>query len=130
MSNLITAVINNGQFTANNNFTGYTATGVRVHIYGRQMAALKWEENEDVKFPFYCLATEKEITPFDANGKPVAEKVKRLTATAVFMTVDQLAEAKGEVVLVEAKVNKLIAERASEAGLSEDTLKDLLSVAV
>lgn len=129
-SNLMTAVINNGQFSASGNFSGYTATGVRVHIYKRQMESLNWEENEDVKYPFYCLAIEKEITPFAADGKTPLEKTTRLTATAVFLTVEQLAEAKGESVLVEAKVNNIIAKQAVAAGLSEDVLNDLLSVAV
>jgi hypothetical protein len=129
-SNLVTAVINNGQFTAVGNFTGYTATGLRVHIYQRQMSSIGWEDIEDVKFPFYCLATEKEITPFLADGKTPGEKTNRLTATSVFLTVDALAEAKGESVLVEAKVNTIIAKQAAAAGLTEDTIKDLLSVAV
>ena len=128
---LITAVINNGQFSANGNFSGYTATGVRVHIYQRQMSAIGFEADEDVKYPFYALAKEKEITPFEADGKTLSEtKSIRLTATAVFTTVDALAAAKGEVVLVEAKVNSIIAKQAVAAGLSEDTMKDLLSVAV
>jgi hypothetical protein len=123
-------VINNGGFTAAGNFTGYTAMGERVHIYARQMAANNWEADEDVKFPFYCLAIEKEIQPFDANGKPTGETVKRLTATSVFLTVDALAEAKGATILVEAKVNKLIAEEAVAAGLTAEAVADLLSVAV
>jgi len=128
---LMTAVINNGQFSANGNFSGYTATGVRVHIYQRQMSAIGFEADEDVKYPFYALAKEKEITPFMADGKTLSEtKSIRLTATAVFTTVDALAAAKGEVVLVEAKVNSIIAKQAVAAGLSEDTMKDLLSVAV
>jgi len=128
---LMTAVINNGQFSANGNFSGYTATGVRVHIYARQMSAIGWEADDDVKYPFYALAKEKEITPFEADGKTLSEtKSIRLTATAVFTTVDALAAAKGEVVLVEAKVNSIIAKQAVAAGLSEDTMKDLLSVAV
>jgi len=128
---LMTAVINNGQFSANGNFSGYTATGVRVHIYARQMSAIGWEADDDVKYPFYALAKEKEITPFAADGKTLSEtKSIRLTATAVFTTVDALAAAKGEVVLVEAKVNSIIAKQAVAAGLSEDTMKDLLSVAV
>ena len=127
----MTAVINNGQFSVNGNFSGYTATGVRVHIYARQMSAIGWEADEDVKYPFYALAKEKEITPFEADGKTLSEtKSIRLTATAVFTTVDALAAAKGEVVLVEAKVNSIIAKQAVAAGLSEDTMKDLLSVAV
>jgi hypothetical protein len=127
----MTAVINNGQFSANGNFSGYTATGVRVHIYARQMSAIGWEADDDVKYPFYALAKEKEITPFEADGKTLSEtKSIRLTATAVFTTVDALAAAKGEVVLVEAKVNSIIAKQAVAAGLSEDTMKDLLSVAV
>jgi hypothetical protein len=127
----MTAVINNGQFSVNGNFSGYTATGVRVHIYARQMSAIGWEADDDVKYPFYALAKEKEITPFEADGKTLSEtKSIRLTATAVFTTVDALAAAKGEVVLVEAKVNSIIAKQAVAAGLSEDTMKDLLSVAV
>jgi hypothetical protein len=128
---LITAVINNGQFSANGNFSGYTATGVRIHIYQRQMSAIGFDADEDVKYPFYALAKEKEITPFMADGKTLSEtKSIRLTATAVFTTVDSLAAAKGEVVLVEAKVNSIIAKQAVAAGLSEETMKDLLSVAV
>jgi len=128
---LMTAVINNGQFSVNGNFSGYTATGVRVHIYARQMSAIGWEADDDVKYPFYALAKEKEITPFAADGKTLSDtKSIRLTATAVFTTVDALAAAKGEVVLVEAKVNSIIAKQAVAAGLSEDTMKDLLSVAV
>lgn len=124
-------VINNGGFTANGNFSGYTAMGERVHIYARQMAACNWESNEDVKYPFYCLALEKEIEPFGADGKtPTGEKVKRLTATSVFLTVEQLAEAKGATVLVEARVNNIIAKEAVAAGLSETAIADLLSVAV
>jgi hypothetical protein len=124
-------VINNGTFTSAGNFSGYTALGERVHIYGRQMASNNWEANEDVKFPFYCLAVEKEIEPFGADGKtPTGEKVKRLTATSVFITVEQLAEAKGATVLVEARVNNIIAKEAVAAGLSESTIADLLSVAI
>ena len=130
-SNLMTAVINNGQFSTSGNFSGYTATGVRVHIYARQMAAIGWEADEDVKFPFYALAKEKEITPYMADGKTLSEtKTMRLTATSVFLTVDALAAAKGETVLVEAKVNSIIAKQAVAAGLSEDIMNDLLSVAV
>ena len=95
------------------------------------MAAIGWEANEDVKYPFYALAKEKEITPFAADGKtPLDTKAIRLTATAVFLTVDALAAAKGEEVLVEARVTTIIAKQAVAAGLSEDALKDLLSVAV
>jgi hypothetical protein len=95
------------------------------------MSAIGFEADEDVKYPFYALAKEKEITPFMADGKTLSEtKSIRLTATAVFTTVDALAAAKGEVVLVEAKVNSIIAKQAVAAGLSEDTMKDLLSVAV
>lgn len=130
-TSLMTAVINNGQFSASGNFSGYTATGVRVHIYARQMSAIGWETDEDVKFPFYALAKEKEITPFKADGKtPSDTTVSRLTATAVFTTVEELANAKGAEVLVEAQVNTIIAKQAVAAGLSDDVMKDLLSLAV
>lgn len=129
-SNIMTAVIKTGQFIASGNFTGYTAAGIRVHIYKRQMAQYNWEENEDVKFPFYCLVEKKEITPFLADGKTPCEKITRIIAKSVFMTVEALALAKGESVLVENKENTIIAKQAVAAGLSEETIKDLLSVAV
>ena len=85
-------VINNGSFTGNGNFSGYTALGVRVHFHKRQMEALAWTTNEDITFPFFCIADEKEIGSLDAEGKPVVNelgveiKTKRLTALSAFKT--------------------------------------------
>lgn len=116
-----TYVINNGKFTAEN-FSGYTAAGERVHIYGRQMASLNWESIEDVTFPFYALAAEKEITPKGSD-----EKVMRLTALSVFKTKQGIIDAKKEGILLDAEIEKSIQEEAEKIGISKATMETLLA---
>lgn len=119
-------VINNGKFTTEN-FSGYTAMGERVHIYGRQMASLGWEAIEDVKFPFYCIAADKEIEPNGPDGKPSGEKTMRLTALSVFKTKADITTARSESIMLDVEINKSIAEEAEKIGISQATLETLLA---
>ena len=132
--------INNGQFTSQGNFTGYTALGKRVHIYKRQMESLgvKFDESnkpvEDVKLPFYCLCEEKSYTnKLGADGNPIASAdgstgFTRLTALSVFASVDSLGSAVAEEYTLEGQVQNIVREKASNAGLSETQVDALLSV--
>jgi hypothetical protein len=124
-------VINNGSFTANGNFSGYTALGERVHIFGRQMSALGWAKQEDVKFPFYAIGTTKEIGQLDANGKPlvdangVAVTAQRLTALSAFKTRDEIKQAHADSALLDIEIQQEIRTQASSAGLSETAINAL-----
>jgi len=124
-------VINNGTFTASGNFSGYTALGERVHIFGRQIQALGWTKPEDVKFPFYCIGTTKQIGQLDASGKPmvdasgVAITSDRLTALSAFKTRDEIKQAHADSALLDIEIQQEIRNQASTAGLSEQAVNAL-----
>lgn len=126
-------VINNGSFTANGNFSGYTALGERVHIFGRQMSALGWSKQEDVKFPFYAIGTVKEIGQLDANGKPLVDAngvtltASRLTALSTFKTREDIKQAHADSALLDIEIQQEIRTQASTAGLSEQAINALAS---
>ena len=128
-------VINNGQFTANGNFSGYTALGERVHIFGRQMQALGWTKPEEVKFPFYCIGTTKQIGQLDANGKPLMKAdgtpatADRLTALSAFKSREDIKQAHADSALLDIEIAQEIRTQASSAGLSEQAVNALANVA-
>ena len=114
-------VINNGSFTANGNFSGYTALGERVHLHKRQMEALEWKTNDDVKFPFYVIATIKQIGQLDAKGQAVvgengiAVTSDRLTALSAFKTRDAIKQAHADSALLDVEIAQEIKTQASAA---------------
>jgi len=128
-------VINNGAFTASGNFSGYTALGERVHLFGRQMQALGWAKPEDVKFPFYCIGTTKQIGQLDANGKPVVDAngvavtTDRLTALSAFKTREEIKQAHADAALLDVEIQQEIRNQASTAGLSQHAVDALANAA-
>lgn len=124
-------VINNGSFTANGNFSGYTALGERVHIHKRQMEALGWAKQEDVKFPFFTIGTVKQIGQLDANGKPLVNAdgtpatADRLTALSAFKTREEIKQAHADAALLDIEIAQEIRTQASTAGLSEQAINAL-----
>jgi hypothetical protein len=122
-------VINNGSFTAAGNFSGYTALGERVHIYGRQMESLGWSGNNDVVFPFYAIGALKEINNVDKDGTVVSTD-QRLTALSVFKTRQDITTAHTESAFLDVEIKKSIAEEASKVGLSQSAIESLLSVSI
>lgn len=128
-------VINNGAFTANGNFSGYTALGQRVHFHKRQMESLGWATNEQVKFPFYSIAEDKEIGQLDGNGQPlmdnngVAVTSKRLTALSAFTTRDSIKQAHADNALLDIEIAQEIKSQASSAGLTDSAINALSAVA-
>jgi hypothetical protein len=124
-------VINDGAFTKAGNFSGYTALGERVHIYKRQMDSLGWSSDNDVEFPFYSIAKLKDIEELDADGKPTGVIVdQRLTALSVFKTRDAIKHAHSEASLLDIEIAQEVAKKASEAGLTQSAIDQLLSVGV
>lgn len=124
-------VINNGQFTASGNFSGYTALGERVHIFGRQLQSMGWSKPEDVKFPFYCIGTTKQIGQLDANGKPLVDAngkpvvADRLTALSAFKTREEIKQAHADSALLDIEIAQEIRTQASSAGLTEQAINAL-----
>jgi hypothetical protein len=127
-------VINNGSFTTNGNFSGYTALGERVHFHKRQMESLGWAKNEDVKFPFYSIATIKQIGQLDASGKPLLNELSlpvtadRLTALSAFKSRDEIKQAHADASLLDIEIAQEIKSQASSAGLSDETIRALAAM--
>ena len=124
-------VINNGAFTANGNFSGYTALGVRVHLHKRQMNALGRESTTDVQFPFFCIAETKQIGSLDASGNAVVDnngveiKSDRLTALSAFKTKGEITQAHADSALLDIEIAQTIKTQATSAGLSENAINTL-----
>lgn len=123
-------VINNGAFTAAGNFSGYTALGNRIHIYARQMSALKWTSNDDIEFPFYCITKDAEIKELDANGKETGNVSIRETALSVFKTREDINRAHIQSATLDLEIKKNIAEEAAKVGLSKESIDSLLNASV
>jgi len=124
-------VINNGAFTANGNFSGYTALGVRVHLHKRQMEALAWTTNADIKFPFFCIAETKQIGSLNADGSAAVDangveiKSDRLTALSAFKTKAEITQAHADSSLLDVEIAQAIQTQAKASGLSEVALSAL-----
>lgn len=127
-------VINNGSFSANGNFSGYTAKGERIHLFARQMESLGISKDDDLKgkFPFYCLAEEKSYPGrVDASGAKILNAdgswgVKdRLTATAVFNTIEALGQAFVDEKTLDARVDKMVNEAIKSYQLDSESIAAL-----
>jgi len=122
-------VINNGSFTTNGNFSGYTALGERVHFHKRQMEAIGWKTNLDVKFPFYCIGAVKQIGKLDESGKPIVDANNlpitegRLTALSAFKTREEIKQAHADSALLDIEIQQEIKAKATSAGLTEESMK-------
>jgi len=124
-------VINNGAFTANGNFSGYTALGVRVHLHKRQMEALGWNTQADVSLPFFCIAETKKIGSLNADGSAVVDAngveitTDRLTALSAFKTKAEITQAHADSSLLDVEIAQAIQTQAKASGLSESAINTL-----
>jgi len=124
-------VINNGAFTANGNFSGYTALGVRIHLHKRQMEALGWNTQADVALPFYCIAETKKIGSLNADGSTVVDSngveitSERLTALSAFKTKAEITQAHADSSLLDVEIAQAIQTQAKASGLTDSAIATL-----
>jgi hypothetical protein len=111
-----------GNFSAAGNYSGYNASGERVFIAKRQMESLGFKTDADVKFPFYCLAQNKEYEEQDENGQPTGNKFTRLTAGSVFGDKTKMINASIEDRLLDIEAEVALKAQATSAGLTEAQL--------
>ena len=124
-----------GNFSANGNFSGYTAFGERLFIHKTQMATFGLKDLELPKFPFFCIGDVKEIGQLDENSKPKMNAdgtpltIKRLQALSVFPSEEAIRQAHVNVKMLDINIKKAVVEAASAAGLSEAGINALLELA-
>ena len=115
---------------AQGNFSGYNSQGQRIFIFKQQMEGLGFNEEKDVKYPFFALMTEREIETRDDSGELTGTMVKRVQATAIFKTMDELIDAKNSDAINEIKSASKLSSEASTAGLSKEQINALLDVSI
>lgn len=126
--------IQSGNFSEKGNFSGYNASGQRIHIAGRQMESLghtpESVKTKPITFPLYTIAVEREFNTLDANGEPTTEKFTRTQAGSVFATkADAITAYNSDKVLgLEAVAD--LAKTAKELNLTDAVLAELASVPV
>lgn len=127
--------IHSGNFSANGNFSGYTALGQRIFIHKRQIEALKWAKIEDVVFPFFVIGETKKIGQLDEQGAPKVNAnnepvlVDRLQALSVFNTKEAMVAAHVDTATLDISIKAAVKAEATSAGLSEAAIDELLAVA-
>jgi hypothetical protein len=128
--------IHSGNFSANGNFSGYTALGERLFIHKTQMAGLGWASQEQVKFPFYAIGAEKMIGQLDADRNPLKNadgtlvQVARLQALSIFPNKEALTSAHVDTATLDIEIKSAIKASASAAGLSEESISSLVNAAI
>lgn len=131
-------IIVSGQLTDSNNLTGYTALGIRIHIYARQIAALPADYYTDVKLkdaagkeitvkqlikPLFVVADlDHTIVPQGATD-PIA----RPTAKSVFTDRAAMVAAYVQEATIGVDIASGVAKSAASAGLTGDAAAELLA---
>ena len=123
-------VLTSGQVTGKGNLTGYTALGVRVHVHKRQLDALGINKAEDIKYPLFVIASEKEYEEQDKDGVATGVKFKRLTALSAFTTKEQLVAAHTDAAMIDVEIAQSISVKATATGLSKEVVENLLAFTV
>ena len=113
------------------NFTGYSATGQRIHIPLRQMETLYPNFSKDTKvtFPLYALVVEREFDKVDADNQPTGVKFKRLQAGSIFANKAEMIESYNEDSLMELEAKAHLKAQAKAMDLDENAINALLSLA-
>jgi hypothetical protein len=127
-------VINNGNFTEKG-FSAYTATGIRIFLHERQITALGYSKNDKpVQYPFYVLAEEKSYgARLDDNKQPIPNAdgtfgiTGRLTATAVFKTIEAMGQAFVDNATLEHRINKMVNDAVKSYDVNPESVASLAS---
>ena len=129
--------IHSGNFSANGNFSGYTAFGERLFIHKSQMAGLGLEAGALPLFPFYAIGDTKMIGQLDANGQPALKEdgvtplqVPRLQALSIFSNEEKLTAAHVDNATLEIRIKGAISSAATSAGLTQSAIDSLLAVSL
>ena len=128
--------IHSGNFSANGNFSGYTALGERLFIHKTQMTGLGLEAGKLPSFPFYAIGDTKMIGQLDANGQAAVNadgspvQVPRLQALSIFANKEALTSAHVDTATLDIEIKSAISGAATSAGLTQSAIDSLLAVSL
>lgn len=117
------------------NFTARTATD-GFFIHKNLMASMGWTKDADLKDasgkfkPFWVVTKERDIFPRDKDGNLTTVAVKRIQATSIFLSREEMLEAINESDKLRIDATTELNSYAKSAGLDEKTVSALLTAAV
>lgn len=124
-----TVAILSGNFTGANNFSGYNASGKRIHIPARQLESLGITKESKIQYPLYATVVEREFDVLDDSGNPTGEKFKREQAGSIFLNKADLINAVNADKVLALEAHADLQAKAKASNLTEDAMNALLSVA-
>lgn len=125
-----TVAILSGNFTENGNFSGYNASGARIHVNGRTMESAGIKKGDTVKFPLFATVVEREFNVLDEQGNPKeGETFKREQAGAIFTNKQALIEAVNADKLLAVEAEADLKAKATAIGLTEEAVNALETLA-
>lgn len=125
-----TVAIISGNFTETGNFSGYNASGTRIHVSGRTMESAGIKKGDTVKFPLFATVVEREFNVLDENGNPKeGETFKREQAGAIFTNKQALIEAVNADKLLAVEAEADLKAKASAVGLTQEAINALQELA-
>lgn len=120
----------NGSWTSEGNYSGYNAKGERIHIYKRQMESVGFKVGDSVG-NIFAIAKPKDFSRVDDQGVEIpGSQFTRLTALNVFKTEKDLAGAHIADAKLNLSVKQALKSMATEGGLSDEEMSELLAVAL
>jgi len=120
-----------GKFTDAGNLTGRTRKGdCRVHIPAQVLETMEWTAEEDIEYPFFVVTELQTINQLALNAEtnvmePTGATNDRLTATSIFLTEDELADAYCEDALLNVHIAKKVKALAESENLTEQAIESL-----
>jgi hypothetical protein len=125
-----TVAIISGNFTETGNFSGYNASGTRIHVSGRTMESAGIKKGDTVKFPLFVTVVEREFNVLDENGNPKeGETFKREQAGAIFTNKQSLIEAVNADKLLAVEAEADLKAKATAVGLTQEAINALQELA-
>ena len=130
-TNSSTVAIYSGNFTSNGNFSGYDATGTRIHVPGRLIESLGYNKDNvaTIQFPLYAVVASREFNVLGEDQKPTGEVFNRLQAGSLFKTEDSLIQAVNAYAKLTLKAQSELVKTAKSLELTDEVLKELITAA-
>ena len=122
-------VLTSGSFTKAGNLTAYNKFGERVHISAKQAENMKLT-SENLTFPLYAVIDERTFSTLDAEGNPTQETFTRTQALSIFATNTDLVNAFVDEASLDVQIADGIRKASSAAGLSEESINQLVNATI
>ena len=128
-----TVAIQSGAFSKKGNFSGYNASGVRIHVSANNMKTLGFDSTNatTITYPLYACVVEREFNVVDENDKPVKDDdgepktFTRLQAGSIFKTKAELINAVNADKLLAVEAESELQKVAKSLNLTAEALVSL-----